>query len=182
MRNIILLLALVTSAAYAQTEMRISQRSPDTGYQFIMAYSGTSIQYICKAASLQPTSSAISIASATNANPVVFTVSGGHGFNTNSKPLITISGGTGSWTAVNLTNTVATVINSTTFSIAVDSTAFGALAGTVTYTTRAPRTTSSIWSVQYFTYDGSGNNTWAGWANGTSSFTNTCSGAPNNYQ
>ena len=179
MRIILLLLAAV--AAYGQPETIISQKSPLTAYQFIMAYSGSDLLYICRAASTQPTSPSISIASATQANPVVFTVSGGHGFNTSSLPQVTISGGTGNWTGVNGTFT-ATIINSTTFSIAVDSSAYGAVTGTLVFTTRAPRTTSYIWSVQKFVYDGSSNLIWSGWVGGTPSFTTTCSGAPAQYQ
>lgn len=172
------LFLLLTAALYAQPETRLSQKNPDVAYQFVLGYSGTNAIYICKAASLQPTSSAISIASATNANPVVFTVTAGHGFDASSHPQVTISGGTGNWTAVNLTNTTATIINSTTFSIAVNATAFGAVAGTLVYTTRAPRTTAAIWSVQSLAYDGSSNLIWTGWAGGTTSPVNTCTGAP----
>ena len=179
MRFILLLLAAM--ALQAQTEMRLSQRNPDVGYQMILTYSGTSLLYLCKAASIQPTSPAISIASATNASPVVFTVSGGHGFNASSLPLVTISGGTGNWTAVNASLT-ATILSSTTFSVAVDSTSFGAVSGTLVFTTRAPRTTSSIWSVQKFVYDGSANMIWSGWVGGTPSYTTTCSSAPSQYQ
>lgn len=177
-----LLLALLLAAcAYGQQEVRFSQNNPDLGYQYVMSYSGTNLIYLCKALSLQPTSGAISIASATNASPVVFTVSGGHGFNTNSKPSVIISGGTGNWTGVNGTYT-ATVINSTTYSIAVDSTAFGAVTGTLTYTTRSPLTTNPVWNVQFFAYDGSNNMVWSGWAGGAPQKKFTCSGSPAQYQ
>jgi len=76
--------------------------------------------------------SSISITSATNANPVVFTVAAGHGFATGEGPVITISGGTGAWTVVN-GSFVATILSPTTFSIAVNSTAIGAVAGTIVY-------------------------------------------------
>lgn len=180
-----LLLFFAALAVYAQGETRIAQKSPDTGYQFIMGYSGTNMTYLCKAKSLQPTSANISVASATNASPVVFTISGGHGFNAatspSAKPIITVSGGTGNWTAVNGSFT-ATILSSTTLSIPVDSTAFGALAGTVVFTTRAPLTTRPIWSVLVLTYDGSNNNTGTAWVGGVSSETNTCTGAPTQYQ
>jgi hypothetical protein len=74
------------------------------------------------------------------------------------------------------------VINSTTFSVPVDSTAFGAVTGTLTYVTRAPRTTSPVWSVQKFVVDGSSNLIWSGWVGGTPSFTTTCTGAPTQAQ
>jgi hypothetical protein len=178
MRFILLLLAAM--AVQAQNDVIISQKSPSAGYQFIMGYSGDNLLYLCKAASTQPVSPSIAIASATNASPVVMTVSGGHGFDVSALPIVTISGGTGSWVAVNGSFT-ATVINSTTFSIVVDSTAFGAVSGTLTFTTRAPRTTSNIWSVQKFVYSGS-NMIWSGWVGGTPSFVTTCTSGPSQYQ
>lgn len=179
MRIILLLLAAL--AVQAQNDVIVSQKSPSAGYQMILTYSGNDLLYICRAASVQPTSPSISIASATQANPVVFTVSGGHGFDANSKPLVTISGGTGNWVAVNASLT-ATILSSTTFSVAVNSSAFGAVSGTLVYTTRAPRTTVPVWSVQKFVSDGSGNVIWSGWVGGTPSFVTTCSSSPSQYQ
>lgn len=177
----LLLIAFATVAVFSQPEVRISQRAAADGQQMILGYSGTNLIYTCRAASVQPTSPSISIASATNANPVVFTVTAGHGFNSSSTPQVTISGGTGNWTGANGTYT-ATIVSSTTFSIAVNSTAYGAVAGTLVYTSRAPLTTNRIWSVQYFAYDGSNNIIWSGWAGGVPSYTNTCSAAPTQYQ
>ena len=173
----LILLLLAALAVSAQTEMRLSQRNPDTGYQFVLGYSGSNLIYACKAASIQPVSPSISIASASNASPVVFTISGGHGFNLSSTPTVTIAGGTGNWAAVNGSFT-ATVINTTTYSIVVDSTAFGAVTGTLTYTTRAPRITSAVWSIQKLIYDGSNNLIFAAWDSGTPSYTRVCSGNP----
>lgn len=76
--------------------------------------------------------SSITISAATNANPVVFT-SNSHGLSTGDG--ITISGGTGNWTAVNGSWTI-TVTGANTFSIPVDSTAFGAVTGTLVYPSR----------------------------------------------
>jgi len=175
-----LLLFATAMAAMAQPETRISQKNPDTAYQFILGYSGDNVIYICKALSIQPTSTSVSVASISNASPAVFTVSGGHGFYASSTPKITVSGGTGNWTAVNGVQT-ATIINSTTFSIPVDSSAFGAVAGTIVYTTRAPRTTDYVWSVQSMSYSAA-NMIWSGWSNGTTSATSTCTGTPSQAQ
>lgn len=155
--------------------------TPATGCQKILGYSGTNIVYLCQARSVQPTATRITIASATNANPVVFTVSGGHGFNTNSLPIVTISGGTGNWTAVNGTAT-ATILSSTTFSIPINSTSLGALAGTVVADTYAPLTTASVWSVMKLAYDGSNNLVWTGYVGGGPGERNTCSAAPTQAQ
>ena len=74
-----------------------------------------------------------SISAATNASPVVLT-STGHGLNTGAS--VTISGATGSWTPINGTSTI-TKIDANSFSIPVDSTAFGALTGTVVFSGKA---------------------------------------------
>jgi uncharacterized protein (TIGR03437 family) len=75
----------------------------------------------------QATRSGLTISSATNAAPVVFT-STDHKLSTGQT--VTISGATGSWTPVNGSFGV-TVVDADTFSIAVDSTNFGALSGTL---------------------------------------------------
>lgn len=176
----LLLLIFATMAGWGQTEVITAQKNASVGYQYIAFNDGTNITTLCKAISLQPTSPAISVASATNANPVVLTVSGGHGLSTNFRPLVTISGGTGNWTAINGTFT-ATPISTTTLSIAVNSTAFGALAGTVTFTTRSPRITQPVWSVAQYVYSG-GIFVGSAWYGGSSSAMTTCSAAPSQYQ
>jgi len=65
------------------------------------------------------------ITAATNANPVVFTASG-HGLVTGDT--VVISGFTGNWTPCNGTFT-ATVVDSNSFSIPVNSSSFGAMTG-----------------------------------------------------
>lgn len=70
----------------------------------------------------------ISISSATNANPVVFTTATAHGLTSGER--YTISGATVGWTGVNGVF-VVTVLSTTTFSIPVNSTGFGALSGTL---------------------------------------------------
>jgi hypothetical protein len=72
---------------------------------------------------------AVSVTAATNANPAALT-STAHGLTTGQK--VTISGATGSWVPINGTWAV-TVTGANTFTIPVDSTAFGALAGTVVF-------------------------------------------------
>lgn len=70
----------------------------------------------------------IAIASATNANPVEFTVGAAHGLISGRQ--YTLSGATGSWTPVNGVFAV-TVTSTTKFTIPVNSTGFGALTGSV---------------------------------------------------
>jgi hypothetical protein len=73
----------------------------------------------------------ISISSATNASPVVFTTATSHYLTTGQR--ITISGATGTWTSVN-GSFLVTVLSTTTFSIPIDSSGFGALTGTLIVT------------------------------------------------
>jgi hypothetical protein len=171
-------LFLCSLAAHAQTAVTVEDVPPNIGTQNVNAYSGSNLIYRCWAKSVVPArvSRVTTITSATNASPVVFTVSGGHGFDTNSRPLITLAGGTGNWLAVNGSR-VATILSSTTYSVAVDSTSLGAVAGTVTYTTTAPRTTAAEWAVLRYSYDGSGNLIAAAWDNGTPSAMNSACAA-----
>jgi hypothetical protein len=74
----------------------------------------------------------LTIISATNANPVVFTTAEALPWN-GAAPTVYLTGGAGAWAAVNNNpNTVAwtaTATGSNTFTIPVDSTAFGSFAG-----------------------------------------------------
>lgn len=176
-----LILAVFFTASALAQQCAIGSEQKAAACQQVFGYSGTNLISFCQARSLQPSKARMSIASATTANPVVFTVSGGHGFDTSSLPLVTLSGGTGNWTAVNGTFT-ATIINTTTFSIPVNSTSFGSLAGTVVLETNAPLLTQSVWSVKKFTYDGSNNLIWSGFVGGSSAERNTCSAAPTQAQ
>ncbi len=176
----ILLLLISAIAVQGQPEYRLSQNNPDLGYALILGYTGDNVIYVCRALSLQPVSPAVSVASATNAAAAVLTVSAGHGFDLNSKPSITIIGGTGGWAAINGTR-IATPLNTTTFSIPVNSSAFGALAGTVTYTSRAPLISNPVWSVMSLAYSGANliSTTWAG---GSPQVKTTSTGAPSSNQ
>lgn len=69
----------------------------------------------------------MTISAATNANPVEFTTASDHGLTTGDS--VILSGFTGGWTSCNGTF-VATVTDTNKFTIAVDSTGFGALSGT----------------------------------------------------
>ena len=89
----------------------------------------------------------ISISSATNTNPAVFTATG-HGLSTNQ--YIIISGATGGWASINGTFQV-TVVNADTFTIAtnstaysIDSTNFGTLSGTLTFQAYPARCSASL--------------------------------------
>lgn len=72
------------------------------------------------------------ITSATNANPAVLTMTTPHGFTVGTTVQLNLSGFTGSWTPVN-GHFTATILSATTVSVPVNSTAFGAMAGTPVY-------------------------------------------------
>lgn len=169
MKNLILLLVAIPLLAQQQV-------TPATESVYIM--SGGNLAAVCTSLSTSSDSRraniSVSISAATNANPVVFT-STAHGFDINGMhPSVTISGGTGNWAAVNGTF-VATIVDANTFSIPVNSTAFGAVAGTLTFTTTAPRSIVPEWQVHIFKYDVSNNIVWSGWLGGTDAMNHKCS-------
>lgn len=99
---------------------------PPSDAEFLASLAGFPIYISC-----QGPGYSVGLTSATNANPVVFTTTVPHHFVTGT--VITISGGTGAWAGVNGVFTV-TVTGASTFSIPVDSTGFGAVAGTIKFT------------------------------------------------
>jgi hypothetical protein len=127
--------------------------------QTLLYYSGSNLQYQCTAKSTQPKTATITVSAASNANPVSFTATAHNLFYTATStvlPIVNITGGTGNWAAVN-GNWVATPTSANAFTIPVDSTAFGALTGTLVVTTLSPRLTDAVWKVETFQYDGSNN-------------------------
>ncbi len=178
MIRILLLLALVLPV-WAQTVPTFSMTdAPGQAVQRVFLYTGTDVTAICFAPSAvgSRNSRLVAISAVSKASAAVVT-STGHGFSLSSRPSVTISGATGTgWTAINGTF-VATIIDADTFSIAVNSTGFGTLAGTVVFGTSAPRTTIAEWAVQRFVWDGSHYVIWSGWIGGTVAFNQRCTDA-----
>lgn len=179
-------LLLIGGIAAAQdgTPVNLSQGPPHIPYQAVYGYTVNGSVYNLTSVCFAPSEltagfraeTNIAISAATNANPVVFT-STGHGFNTNSRPSITISGATGNWTPVNGTFT-ATIIDANTFSIPVNSTGFSTLTGTLTFTTTAPRLNQPEWAVELYAYDANNNLISRTWLKGSSGIgTAKCSDA-----
>lgn len=141
---------------------------PLVGYQKLPYTSGGNLIYLCVAKSNQGRISTITVSGASNANPVSFTATA-HGMGDYANlgatvtPIVKITGGTGNWTAINGTWT-ATPTSANAFTIPVDSSAFGALTGTLVVTTLSPIHTNPVWSIFKMTYDGSNNWTGQGWA------------------
>jgi hypothetical protein len=94
------------------------------------SYGARSMYFLYKA--LQSLAPTVDIIAATNANPTVFTTATPHGMSTgiHTAP---IWGGTGNWARFNRASSYPlTVVDSTHFSVAIDSTSFGTLTGNMT--------------------------------------------------
>lgn len=159
-------LALTALAQQAPSVNQIAG-SPPYGVQTIADYAGGSnLVYVGVALSDQARDNAVTVSAASNANPVSLTATA-HGFNyqalATTTPVVCISGATLNWTSINGCF-VATPTSANAFTIAVDSTTFGALTGTLVVTTRAPQTTKPVWSIFKNVYDAGGKWIWTGWA------------------
>lgn len=171
MRNSLLALAaLMAASAFAQptgkdTEGQLVNQSSGaakSAIQVVVFYNASSQpEYLCYAWSQQPSYSTITVTAATNANPVVFTATA-HGFGDFAThgaapfPVIKITGATGNWAGINGV-WKATPTSADAFSIPVDSTTFGTY-GTagIAFTTKAPRLSQSVWSIERKFYNAGG--------------------------
>lgn len=151
-----------TAALFAQSGQPVNQSSgpPPAATQSLRYFSGSSLIYACTALSSQPGQPAtLTVTAASNANPVSLTITA-HGIGDYANlgatvnAILQISGGTGNWTAINGTFT-ATVTSANAVTIPVNSTAFGALTGTLVVTTTAPLLAAPVWAIQKFWWDGS---------------------------
>ena len=134
---------------------------PNEGWTPLFDYdvSGNTL-YVGKARSTQPFAFQFTVSSVSTANPAVITITA-HGLQ--SDQVVTISGATGDWAALNGSR-VITATGADTVTVAVNSSAFtGSFDGIIT--TRAPRTNSNVWSIQKYYYTGS-NNSKVAWCNG----------------
>lgn len=157
--SILFLSALCLQAQSDSPNVTMSNSSPNTAYTTILAYSGSNLSYVCKALSTQPTIGTITFTSVSNANPGIVT-SSNHGFyyasGATQKILVYISGATAGWSTLNglkvLTPTSSGLFSiQTTAGANFDTSGFGAWgAQSVTVSTRAPKITSSVWSVQVY--------------------------------
>ncbi len=165
-----LLLFLLAIPLFAQDGALVNQNplAPSFGAQKLLYYSGSNLTYVCAAKSAQLNPSTITVSAASNASPASFTATA-HGlgdyatFGATSTPTVCITGYTGNWTALNGCFTVTTT-SANAFTIAVDSSAFGAVTGTPVFTTLAPRWNQAVWSILKLVYDGSNNLVFQGWA------------------
>ncbi len=183
MKRILLIAATVASLVVGQEgqPVNVSGSAPTVGYTNLYFYSGSDLQYACRAKSQQQTATfataattptpyvLTSIAVSTNVGTVT-TVSD-NGLKVNDK--IVVSGATVD-TDLNGTYKIATVTNSKVFTIATVSVANATYSeATLKFTTTAPRTTMPIWSIQKFTVAAS-LVTATQWAIGTSGTSQIC--------
>lgn len=135
---------------------------PGPDYQRLFYYSGSNLQYMCAARSVQGQNSSTTVSGITAAAPGVFT-STAHGFDTGTAPRVTVSGGTGDWAEVNGT-WILSPVDANTFTLRdpttgtqLDTSGNTGGIGTVVVRTTAPKTVSPVWAIRKYTYDGSNN-------------------------
>lgn len=152
---------LACSGAWAQDQPNPYQKPFST----VMFYDGSNrLEYLCQAyASQRPYQ--LTVASATNASPGVFTTAA-HGMyiaNWPYKPKVSISGGTGNWTVANA-SWVLIPTSTTEFTLVslagvpFNTSALGAVTGTLVVVISTPRTNANHWFLRKFSYDASSNN------------------------
>lgn len=160
MRTLVTLL-LVCSWAWAQDPPNPYQK----GFSTIEFFDGSNrLEYLCQAYSAQRPFQ-LTVASATNQSTGQFTTAS-HGMyvaNWPYKPKVTISGGTGNWTAANK-SWILIPISTTQFTLVslagvpFDTTSLGAVTGTLVVVISTPRTNANHWFLRKFSYDASSNN------------------------
>lgn len=177
----ILSAALVAACLWGQEgqQVSISIGPPLSAYTDLLFYSGSDLQYICIAKSVQPTATfavsgatpfvLTSVVVATNVGTV--TTASAHGLAVNDKVVFT---GATVDPDLNSTYKIATVGSTTTFTIATVSVSDGTYnnAG-LQFTTTAPRSTQPIWSIQKLTSVASAV-TATQWAVGTTATNQIC--------
>jgi hypothetical protein len=168
-RNLVLLALMLACALSAQQVVQLADTPAVKDQHTKYSFTSGNAQYYCFAHTPASITS-LSITSVSNAASAVVTYSG-HGFNPLSNPTVTFSGATGSWSTLN-SSFVATVIDANTFSIPLNTSSFGALAGTVVLKTAAPLLTQPIWLVLKNINDTATSTTATMWAN--DGYNNAC--------
>lgn len=169
MKRLIALVIGIASALGAQNfGVTISPFPFVTADDSINYYDGSNNTiYTCVANSNTSTPSTVTVSAISNASPASFTATA-HGFGdfathgATMTPTVKVAGLTGNWTPLNGV-WKATITSANAFTIAVDSTSFGAVTGTVVVTTLAPRWNLRMWSIWGAVYSGN-NLLFSGWA------------------
>jgi len=164
MKTLAAIIALVMCAvAQEGTPVALTEGPyPGPDYQRLLFYSGSNLTYMCAARSVQGQNSSTSVSAITAANPGVFT-STAHGFDLGTAPRVTVSGATGDWAEANGT-WILSPVDANTFTLRdptsgtqLDTSGNAGGIGTVVVRTTAPKSTSSVWAIRKYTYDGSSN-------------------------
>lgn len=175
----LLFLAVILSfSAFAQTTasgspVMLSDAPPKDFYsRFYYVSSGDT--YTCIASAIQATQYTMTLTSTVGGATTSLVFSAGHGFHADASPKLTVSGGTGSWTGLTGVHK-ATYVNATTLTVPVDSSGFGAVAGTIVVKSSAPRLTQPVWAVSRYRPNGSdpGSTLWGsdGWSSVCTNYT-----------
>jgi hypothetical protein len=128
--------------------VNISVGPPEEAYTIVSDDSAASPTYVGKARSFQLTPLLIAVTSASKAAACVI-VSTGHGLRSGNR--VIVSDATEDWAGLNGSH-VVTVIDDNSFSIPINTSAYeGDFDGAMT--TRAPRLTAPVWSIQRQTID-----------------------------
>ena len=190
--RMIVLLSIVSSVAFGQWNpgeqaAAVSQVDfpPSVGVQMRIDASNSNTVLVCYAKSVQsPDSVSVAPFSVTAAKGSVTTLTGAFGlYSTASpapKPLVTISGATGTSAVLNGTWT-ATMTGTTTATVPVDTSGIsGSITGALTVVTFAPRLSQPVWSVKVIITSGS--NTSIFWGGGASYHFDQICALPSQYQ
>lgn len=178
MRYLFALLISSVSVLSQTVPVTISPAPPPIAYTTINHFTGSNLDYSCKANATQNPST-ITVSAISNAAPASATATA-HGFyfatSVTQKIVVFISGLSGNWAPLNgfkiMVPTSANAMNIlNTDGTNFDSSTFGAVTGTGVFTTRAPRATDKVWSVATYVYDASGNQTLTLWPVPTSGTT-----------
>lgn len=148
--RIIALAVVMTASAFAQTtssgaQVILSDGPPRDFYTRYFYTSGNDT-FTCIASSQQAVAYTFALTSTVGGVTTSLVFSAGHGIHADAKPVVTVSGGTGAWAGVNGTH-AATYTSTTALSIPIDSSGYGAVAGTLVVNAFGPRLTQPIWAV-----------------------------------
>lgn len=113
----------------------------------LLAVSGD-YQYIGKADGRSKLPQTLPLATPTAGSPTVLDFASAHGLVSGNE--VILSGLTGDWAPLNGSHP-ATVTDSDSLTVAVDSSAFGAVTGTPVAQTHAPRTNRPVWAIERIT-------------------------------
>lgn len=173
-------LLLVCGAVYAQDNTKgqtvtLTSGPPAQGITALNYYDGSNnLIYRCQAVSRQATytwsvaaTTLTSIVDSSNTSTV--TTAAAHGLQVGNQ--VTVAGASAS--ALNRSYAIATVPNTTTFTITTSGVADATYTTGVSVTTTAPRSTVAIWSIRAYLYSGA-NITAEQWANGSTAMNQIC--------